>query len=71
MRYPCGRVVKSGMVDWVAAIERRDPTRISAETKLLLLQISAATIDRILKPHRVTRVAGLTRPGGFREHIPI
>ena len=71
MRYPCGRVVKSGMVDWVAAIERRDPTRISAETKLLLLQISAATIDRILKPHRITRGPSLTRPGGFREHIPI
>ena len=55
---------------WIEDIERVDGA-FSAEVKRKLLKISPATIDRILRPWKAQSGKSFTRPGGFREQIPI
>lgn len=69
-RYMCGRYLASAMPDWLPFIEEEMGT-FSPETRHQLLGISAATIDRILKPYKAVRGISFTRSGGFREQIPI
>ena len=69
-RYPCGRALKSAIPLWIGAIEA-DIGRFSPDIRERLLAISAPTIDRILRPYKVTKGKSFTRPGGFRDEIPI
>lgn len=70
MRYACSRTVKSGIPLWMDAVEA-EYGYFDKDTKRLLLSVSASTIDRILKPYKVTKGPSLTRSGGFRDEIPI
>lgn len=69
-KYMCGRHLKAAMHEWVPAIEE-DRGAFSDSVRERLLVISAPTIDRILKPHKVTKGKSYTRSGGFRDEIPI
>ena len=58
------------MADWLPFIEEEKgsfPELIRQQ----LLEVSAPTIDRILKPYKVVKGVSYTRSGGFREQIPI
>ena len=70
IRYPCGRALKSAIPLWIEAIEE-DTGRFSPDMRERLLTISAPTIDRILRPYKVTKGRSFTRSGGFRDQIPI
>ena len=69
-RYMCGRYLVSAMPDWLPFIEE-ERGAFSPETRRQLLGISAATIDRRLKPYKAVKGKSFTRSGGFREQIPI
>jgi hypothetical protein len=58
------------MPDWLPFIEE-ERGAFSPETRRQLLGISAATIDRLLKPYKAVKGKSFTRSGGFREQIPI
>ena len=45
--------------------------RFSPDINEQLLAISAPTIERILRPYKVTKGKSFTHPGGFRNEIPI
>lgn len=70
VRYPCGRALKSAIPIWLTAIEEEfgafDPN-----IQERLLQISAPTIDRILRHLKKVKGKSFTRSGGFRDEIPI
>jgi hypothetical protein len=69
----CGKLVQAAIPDWLASLERNDGP-VSNEVKTKLLQISAATIDRVLKPCRAQYKKGKcgTKPGRMlRNEIPI
>jgi transposase InsO family protein len=55
----CGKLLAAVMPDLVAALERHGELEVSLEVRALLLQVSASTIDRLL---RKTRTAGLRQP---------
>ena len=69
-RYMCGRYLASAMPDWMPFIEE-EMGAFSPETRQQLLGISAATIDRLLRPYKAVRGKSFTRSGGFREQVPI
>ena len=69
-RYPCGRALKSAIPLWIDAIEE-DSGKFAPDIRERLLGISPPTIDRILRPYKVTKGKSFTRPGGFRDEIPI
>ena len=69
-RYMCGRYLASAMSDWLPFIEA-DRAAFSIETRRQLLRVSAATIDRLLKPYKAVKGKSFTRSGGFRDQIPI
>jgi hypothetical protein len=69
-KYMCARHLHSAIKEWLPAIEAESgafPDSVHDR----LLSISAATIDRILRPYKVTKGKSLTRSGGFRDEIPI
>jgi len=69
-KYMCARHLHSAMKEWLPAIEaERGAFPDSVHDRLL--SISAATIDRILRPYKVTKGKSLPRSGGFRDEIPI
>lgn len=70
--YPCGRRLKAMMPDWVTGYEEYEKS-VSAAVKEPLLQASARTLDRLLRPLRAQRRRpNLTRPGSLlRRQIPI
>jgi hypothetical protein len=71
----CGKRLVPTLAEFVAALERHGELKLDAETRRLLLCISPATADRLLKrarqgvrPHGL----GTTKPGTLLKHaIPI
>lgn len=70
MRYMCSRHMRAGMAEWLRAVEE-DRGAFPKDIREKLVSISAATIDRILKPYKALKGKSLTRSGGFRDEIPI
>lgn len=69
-RYMCSRHLKAAIPEWIDFLEE-ERGAYAPETKQLLLEVSASTIDRILKPFKGCKGKSLTQKGGFREQIPI
>lgn len=69
-RYPCGKTLRSAIPLWIRATEEEYGC-FAEDIKARLLAISAPTIDRILRPFKVTKGKSYTRSGGFRDEIPI
>lgn len=70
----CGKRLQPFMPEIVARLEHFDELQLDEETKRLLLQMSAATIDRRLSAYRQQRGRGLstTKPGTLlKQSIPI
>jgi hypothetical protein len=70
----CGKRLQPFLPQLVQSLERHGELSLDEETKRLLLQMSAATIDRRLTPFRKQRSRGLstTRPGTLlKQSIPI
>jgi hypothetical protein len=69
---PCGKRLVAALPDWVAAYEE-DHRRLEGDLRKSLLGVSAATLDRLLRPLRAQhRRRGATRPGTLlRQEIPI
>lgn len=70
LNYICGRRAKAALPDWLGFIEE-EYGAFSGDVRERLLTISAATIDRLLKPYKGQKGKSLTRNCGFREEIPI
>jgi hypothetical protein len=69
----CGKRLRSALPLWLPHYERHY-TPLEASTKKQLLEMSPATIDRMLKPLRVNYKRGMggTKPGSLlRTQIPI
>lgn len=69
---PCGKRLVAALPDWVAGYEE-DHQRLDSDLRESLLAVSAATLDRLLRPLRAQhRRRGGTRPGTLlRQEIPI
>jgi hypothetical protein len=73
----CGKRLRPFVPEMVAVLERHGELMIGRETKSLLLQMSAATIDRRLQAARSKlpqpgRTAGATKPGSLlKDAIPV
>lgn len=70
----CGKRLQPILADMVASLERHDELILDEETKALLLTVSPATIDRLLRPYKTSNRRGksTTKPGGLLKHqIPI
>ena len=65
----CGKRLQPFLPEMVKTLERHHELHLDAETKMLLLQISAATIDRRLRPYRTSAGRGhsTTKPGTLRK----
>ena len=73
--YPAGKRLVVIIRSWVPILERCGELDLRAEVRRTLLTISAATIDRVLRPER-TRLAlrsrARTKPGSLLKHqVPI
>jgi hypothetical protein len=70
--YACGRRLEAMLPEWIPAYEQHE-RKIPSEAREKLLQASARTLDRLLKPLRIHgRSRSLTRPGTLlRQQIPI
>ena len=67
----CGKRLKAALIETVAKMERWGEIHITAETKLKLTRISAATIDRRLAPERKRlelKSRSGTKPGTLLKH---
>lgn len=75
MDYICGKRLQPILPELVAVLERHNEFRCDRETRAKLLRISAATIDRLLKPERrkqELRGRSGTKPGTLlKKQIPI
>ena len=70
----CGKRLQPFLPEMVLVLERHGELVLDEETRALLLQISAATIDRKLQPYRQQQGRGLstTRPGTLlKQSIPV
>lgn len=70
----CGKRLQPFLPEMVKTLERHGELKLDKETKTLLLQMSAATIDRRLRPFRAQAGRGLstTKPGTLlKQSIPI
>ena len=71
----CGKRLVPVLPQYIAALERHKELNLDAETRALLLTLSPATADRLLKSARAhSRPHGLstTKPGSLLKHaIPI
>jgi hypothetical protein len=70
----CGKRLQPILADMVASLERHDELILDEETKALLLAVSPATIDRLLRPYKTSNRRGQssTKPGGLLKHqIPV
>ena len=70
----CGKRLQPFLPEVVPILEQHGELRLDTQTRALLLQMSAATIDRKLRPHRMQQGRGLstTRPGTLLKHsIPV
>src|ERR1041384_503509 len=70
--YACGRRLVAMLPEWIPAYEAHE-RKLPAEARDKLLEASARTLDRLLKPLRVQGLGrSLTRPGTLLRHqIPI
>ena len=75
MDYICGKRLQPILPELVAVLERHNEFSCDKETRTKLLRISAATIDRLLKPERrkhELRGRSGTKPGTLlKKQIPI
>jgi len=75
MDYICGKRLQPVMAELVTVLERHNELSCEQQTRAKLLRISAATIDRLLKPERrkyELRGRSRTKPGTLLKHqIPI
>ena len=75
MDYICGKRLVAILPEIVAKLEQHRELRCSTQTREKLLRISAATIDRLLRPERrkyELRGRSHTKPGTLLKHqIPI
>ena len=75
MDYICGKRLQPILPELVVVLERHNEFRCDQETRTKLLSISAATIDRLLKPERrkhELRGRSGTKPGTLlKKQIPI
>lgn len=71
----CGKRLQPLLKELLAVLQQHKEIRVTREIKKKLLRISAATIDRILKPERKKyqlKGRSLTKPGTLLKHqIPI
>lgn len=70
----CGKRLQPFLPEMVVVLERHGELLLDEETRALLLQISAATIDRKLQPYRQQQGRGLstTKPGTLlKQSIPV
>lgn len=70
----CGKRLQSFLPEMVTVLERHDELLLDEETRALLLQMSAATIDRKLHPFRQQQGRGrsTTKPGTLlKQSIPV
>ena len=74
----CGQICSKRLAPFlpeiVKVLEREGELKLSAETKQLLVQMSPATIDRLLQAHRPKGPRGrcTTKPGSLlKEKIPV
>lgn len=70
----CGKRLQPILPDMVESLERHHELVLDDETRALLLTVSSATIDRLLRPFRISNRRGksTTKPGGLLKHqIPI
>lgn len=68
LNFPCGKRLKEELSEIVKKSRQFDELKISKEVELKLNQISAATIDRLLKPIRKKyeiKCKGRTKPGSL------
>lgn len=75
LNYVCGKRLVAIMPELIAKLEQFGELRLATITKEKLLQISAATVDRLLQPERrkqQLRRRSHTKPGTLLKHqIPI
>jgi len=75
MDYICGKRMQPALAEMVIVLERHNELRCDRLTKQKLLRVSAATIDRLLRPERrkyELRGKARTKPGTLLKHqIPI
>jgi hypothetical protein len=75
MDYLCGKRLQPALAELVPVLERHNELTCDAATRAKLLKVSAATIDRLLRPERrkhELRSRSRTRPGTLLKHqIPI
>jgi hypothetical protein len=70
----CGKRLQPFLPQMVAVLERHEELLLDEETRQLLLEMSAATIDRKLRPYKQQQGRGLstTKPGTLLKHsIPV
>lgn len=70
----CGKRLQPILADMVASLERHQELKLDQETKRLLLAVSPATIDRLLRPFKSSQRRGqsTTKPGGLlKQQIPV
>jgi len=66
MDYICGKLMQPALAEMVLVLERHNEQRCDRGTRAKLLRISAATIDRLLRPERrkyELRGQARTKPG--------
>lgn len=75
MDYICGKRLQPALPQLLTVLERHNELRCDRRTREKLLRISAATIDRLLRPERrkyELRGRARTKPGTLLKHqIPI
>jgi len=75
MDYICGKRLAPMLKDIIPVLEKHREIQLDEETRTKLLSISAATIDRLLKPERkkhTLKGRSHTKPGTLLKHqIPI
>jgi len=73
--YIASRRLQPFVAEMIQVLERQGRLQLTAETRQLLVQVSTATIDRLLKPARRARAPhgrSTTKPGTFlKQSIPI
>jgi hypothetical protein len=70
----CGKRLQPILADMVVSLERHRELKLDEGTKTLLLVVSPATIDRLLRPYKTSNRRGqsTTKPGSLLKHqIPI
>jgi hypothetical protein len=70
----CGKRLQPILADMVASLERHRELKLDEGTKTLLLAVSPATVDRLLRPYKTSNRRGqsTTKPGSLLKHqIPI